>query len=711
VLAARHASASFDNDVSPPAFSARGDRLPARDDDASAPFDAPTTQEAGKIVEPTTETDEDSEARSARNALAERLSRVRDASRAPTASPRDKGEETARLPGGKTARPVVPPVRGKAVPAGKAEAPRRGRLTGLTAKPAPGGDEGPTMVGPPSGEVPEGGRLGGILSFSRWGSRGAETETSAGGKQAMSGSGRLTALGAALRNDEAESAARDAPGVATDAAPDTEAQQDQNITGGLLGRKAERQTTPSFRTGLLLTVILLILLAAIAVWSALFLPDSPVARLFGDGEDVAANEPLDAPGPPEAITAPPAIGELTGADTLPTPPEEAASGETEATDEAAADGADLAAVAPVDADPEPAAPPPEAATASETTATEPAPLPPLPADDLPSLEETRAAYEEYGIWQRPPDRPDVAPLETSVDLTVAAADQAVSSIDAVSLPAPQVAPDETFPRIQPPPPFGEIPRTTADGLVEPTPDGVVTPDGVLVIAGSPPRTAIPRPREENLPAPAPSFSIEDAILGTFRPAQRPDDLGSVTAPPLPGATTDTARAGLEPQPNPVAAVTSVAAASLVPLDPDTTVEAPAPDLSDASRLAVARSILPATRPDDIDSIIATASARPGPEPPPTAVEPAAVAPAPSIPSNADVARAATQNNELRLRDINLIGVTGTPSDRRALIRLPSGRFVRVGVGDRLDGGRVAAIGETTLQYVRNGRTLTLDIPG
>jgi hypothetical protein len=149
----------------------------------------------------------------------------------------------------------------------------------------------------------------------------------------------------------------------------------------------------------------------------------------------------------------------------------------------------------------------------------------------------------------------------------------------------------------------------------------------------------------------------------------------------------------------------------VPLDPDTTVEAPAPDLSDASRLAVARSILPATRPDDIDSIIATASARPSPEPPPTAVEPAAVAPAPSIPSNADVARAATQNNELRLRDINLIGVTGSPSDRRALIRLPSGRFVRVGVGDRLDGGRVAAIGETTLQYVRNGRTLTLDIPG
>jgi hypothetical protein len=35
----------------------------------------------------------------------------------------------------------------------------------------------------------------------------------------------------------------------------------------------------------------------------------------------------------------------------------------------------------------------------------------------------------------------------------------------------------------------------------------------------------------------------------------------------------------------------------------------------------------------------------------------------------------------------------------------------VGVGDRLDGGRVAAIGEASLQYVRNGRNVTLEIPG
>jgi hypothetical protein len=72
--------------------------------------------------------------------------------------------------------------------------------------------------------------------------------------------------------------------------------------------------------------------------------------------------------------------------------------------------------------------------------------------------------------------------------------------------------------------------------------------------------------------------------------------------------------------------------------------------------------------------------RPARQEPAAVIEAAAIAPGPSIPSNADVARAATQGNELRLREVNLIGVTGTASDRRALVRLPSGRFVRVGVG-------------------------------
>jgi hypothetical protein len=50
-------------------------------------------------------------------------------------------------------------------------------------------------------------------------------------------------------------------------------------------------------------------------------------------------------------------------------------------------------------------------------------------------------------------------------------------------------------RVPPPPPFGARPDTTAARPRRCQPEGVVTPDGVLVTAGPPPVLAIPRPRE------------------------------------------------------------------------------------------------------------------------------------------------------------------------------------------------------------------------
>jgi hypothetical protein len=91
-------------------------------------------------------------------------------------------------------------------------------------------------------------------------------------------------------------------------------------------------------------------------------------------------------------------------------------------------------------------------------------------------------------------------------------------------------------------------------------------------------------------------------------------------------------------------------------------------------------------------------------------EPEVVAAAPSLPTRAEVAREATVKNAIRLGQINLIGVYGTPSDRRALIRLSSGRFVKVKVGDRVDGGQVAQIGDNSLRYVKSGREHTLVVP-
>jgi Tfp pilus assembly protein PilP len=68
------------------------------------------------------------------------------------------------------------------------------------------------------------------------------------------------------------------------------------------------------------------------------------------------------------------------------------------------------------------------------------------------------------------------------------------------------------------------------------------------------------------------------------------------------------------------------------------------------------------------------------------------------------------NNAINLRRMNLIGVYGKPSNRRALIRLPSGRYKKVKVGDRLDGGRIVAIGDSELRYQKSGRSVTLKMP-
>ena len=80
------------------------------------------------------------------------------------------------------------------------------------------------------------------------------------------------------------------------------------------------------------------------------------------------------------------------------------------------------------------------------------------------------------------------------------------------------------------------------------------------------------------------------------------------------------------------------------------------------------------------------------------------------PSRSTVATRATIPNAIRLNEVNLVGVYGTTSNRRALVRLPSGRYVRVRVGDRVDGGRVARITESELFYQKGNRTVSLRVP-
>lgn len=83
---------------------------------------------------------------------------------------------------------------------------------------------------------------------------------------------------------------------------------------------------------------------------------------------------------------------------------------------------------------------------------------------------------------------------------------------------------------------------------------------------------------------------------------------------------------------------------------------------------------------------------------------------PTAESAAAIAREATVANVLPLGKVALVGVYGAPDQRSALVRLPSGKYVKLKVGDSLDGGRVAAIGTGELHYQKGSRTLTLTMP-
>lgn len=551
----------------------------------------------------------------------------------------------------------------------------------------------------------------------------------AAGSAARIGAGAVGAVSGLLATGRRKLTERKAAKPKAQTAPETPGTgADGVLTSGLLARKPVDNAGPSFRTGLILTVILLVLLAGIAIWSVLFLPNSPMARFFGADQDTALVDPLDAPTAPAAITAPPAMGErdIGGAidDVValaPVATQTAPVARPDVTPEPDPDT--LAALEPL-ADPlaDPgAAPEALAETADELLPDIDAdldlePLPPLPQDNVPSLEETERIFAEDGIWARPPDRPDPGAFDNIDGVYIASIDPAVPGFDALALPEAATDFNEAFRRIPPPPPFGREFALSPDGIVAPTPEGVLTPEGAFVISGPPPVAAVQRPRDpEPIPDPEtlPVIGIEDAILGTFRPAPRPGDLGELRERQLLGGLTVTELAERRPPTRPVSAQEAAAQASLFPGDtadsPDDATETAAlsGDGTQGTALAVASSRMPRLRPANIAAIVAAAE----PTPEVAAVPAAAVAPPPSIPSNADVTRAATERNAIRLRDVNLIGVTGSASDRRAIVRLPSGRFVRVGVGDRLDGGTVAAIGEDTLQYVRRGQNITLDIPG
>lgn len=513
--------------------------------------------------------------------------------------------------------------------------------------------------------------------------------------------------------------------------------------------------------GLVLTGILLLFLALVAAWSSFYLSSDEGAA--EDQEIQTAAAPVAAPD--GSIVAPDAVNLAAE----PVEPEMS----TDIAAANAPPLAELPTPAPTPAAEQsetlPAAQPDALADPNEPVAETAPPLAAAeiaPADmaDIAAAEPAPTATSEVEGSRM------VAPGAVGQDeIFLAGMDAPPPAFDAVALPVPLASADAPPAPVVPPPPPGAIYEFDAEGRIIPTERGVVTPSGFWLIAARP--DPLPPPRPAALSAPtippetAATEAAPEAAAEATAEATAEAAAGAITTvPPVaePAAEVDPALTAVRPRARPATVVPPPAAAEpeqaqddaglIPPTDPRfaavrprerpasvaaradearmaseaaslavaTALAEPAVQQGwdpNASPLAVALSRRPAARPADLSRAVeaaAAAAVRPqeGPALDPEEEEEleVAAAAAPRIPTRASVAKQATFTNAINLSRLNLIGIYGTPSNRSALVRSSNGRYTKVEVGDRLDGGRVAAITASELRYEKGGRMLVLEMP-
>ena len=510
--------------------------------------------------------------------------------------------------------------------------------------------------------------------------------------------------------------------------------------GAVAGRNLRQRGKPRF-LGLALTGLLLIFLAVIAAWSSLYLSkndappatDTQVATIATNGSEGQLQPEAPAPvivSAGEAVEPDPVLlTDLAAAGRAPLPVPETAT----------------AAVEPVPVPPAPETPsvPPALVTdGSDVTMSTSAATTGQDEILLSAVDAPPPAFDAVTL-PKPVADPDTTPVATAPPPPFGSTYQFDENGRIIAGPTGVVAPGNFWliaarPPITPPPrpalatiapPTAALaPEATVTVVPEAATEGVFVPDPTFA-------NSRPRSRPDNLVPPAPkdpaaAEPVTDPAATTDHAAGDgaalpKDDPRYVAMRPKPRSATAVAR-GQDTTANALAAASLVASAeataAAAPRDPDT------------SPLAVPLSRRPAARPKDFSSAVAAAvaaatqpplAAQPAPEPDPAPdanASAAAVAPeaqpepevvasaAPRIPTHANVARQATFANAINLSKVNLIGIYGTPSNRYAMVRTSGGRFTRVKVGDRVDGGTVAAITSTEVRYKKGGRTLTLAMP-
>jgi len=303
------------------------------------------------------------------------------------------------------------------------------------------------------------------------------------------------------------------------------------------------------------------------------------------------------------------------------------------------------------------------------------------ASDFENLsEEARdARYAATGIWPLAPTSPPSPVGETVGALFLANIDPVVFATDAYAITSEaDMLSDKALTAVPNPPAPGTRFARDERGLVIATPEGALTPDGITVYQGIPPVL----PPLASRPDPVAQQEAQRSALAGKIPQLRPN---------LEVAAEEEAEAAedFEPTANRIpplrpAAIEALAAQPVEPLNP----------------LALNQTPMPRLRPTNIGEIIYNTERASIAAQTTTAV----------APSNATVGNRATEEDAISLRGINLIGIYGEAGDRRALVRLQSGRYTKIEVGDRLNGGRVSAIDSDRVLYVRNGQTVVLRMP-
>jgi hypothetical protein len=473
----------------------------------------------------------------------------------------------------------------------------------------------------------------------------------------------------------------------------------------------------------MLTAVLLLVMAAVAAFALLsegglfFSSERPPQERLHDGDLGESLPPTEQPLPQE--TGPQQVDESGDVATEPAPPLEPVA--PIPLSEAETEPVSIAPqVSAIPGQPDPgvielgALAPPDAATAFETeTELDASTGQPVLDTFEGSPTEARQLYEQEtsialseaalyaatGIWQQVPEIAEAPALISLDEIYIASIDNSDLSQDAVALPAaPEVAHDPEPDTLSSPVSVGRDFTLDSRGLVVATPEGTLNPDGVMVYLGRPavvPPATPERGEPEIAAAEAEAENARLASLSRKRPKLRPSDLLERAERALLGGLSRAELASVRPRARPASLKTEEQ------------------ENQPVSALAIVTSKSPRARPSNFANLVDRAQRRQTSVPATTAAA-VAVAPvtvAPSLPSSASVARQATVTNAINLRNINLIGVSGKPTDRQALIRLPSGRYRKVRVGDRIDGGTVVAIGNSQLQYQKRGTNTTLKLPG